>query len=177
MVAESPGPSRDRSPAGNRPAASTTASVLRPHSWAERQRGRQRLNPCSSRWVARLGRAAFPRGPPRWGEVSVTNLPGLRVPARAVVAARAPGTRSPSGDPRPSKLCVSSRRLWRAPAPNGRHPRTPRTGQPPFSFQLRLQRPLPLRSPPRTHFFLSPLCRPDLTPAARRFSWRRRCRR
>lgn len=159
-----------------RPRPPPPCSVLRPHSWAEGQRGRPRLNPCSSRWGARLGRAAFPRGPPRRGEVSVTNLLGLRVPARAVVAARAPGTRPPSGHPRPSKLCVWSRRLRRAPAPNGRHPRTPRTGPPPFSFQLRLQRPRPPRCPARTHFSLSPLGRPDLTPAARRFSWRRRCR-
>lgn len=175
VAAESPGPARHRSPAGNPPAASTVACVFRPRSWAEKQRGRRVLSPRSSSSVARLGRAAFPQGPPRWGEVSVTSLLGLRGPARAVVAARAPGTRSPSGGRRPSELCVSSRRGRRAPAPKGRHTRTPPTGQPPFGSQLRLQRPLPPRSAPRTHCFLFPLGRPVL-PGVRRFSWKRRCR-
>lgn len=106
------------------------------------------------------------QGPPRWGEVSVTNLPGLRVRPRVVVEASALGTCSPSDGPRTWKLCDSSRPLRRAPAPKGRHTRTPLTGQPPFIFQLRLQRPLPLWSLPRTHFFLSRLCRPVLTPSA-----------
>lgn len=175
VAAESPGPAPHRSPAGKPPAASTVASVLRPRSWAERQRGRRRLSPRSSFSVARLGRAAFPQGPPRWGEVSVTSLLGLRGPARAVVAARAPGTRSPSGGPRPSELCVSCGRVRRAPAPRGRHTRARPTGQPPCGSQLRLQRPLPLRPAPRTPCFLSPLGRLVL-PGVRRFSWKRRCR-
>lgn len=151
---------------------------------SERQRGRQGLSPrpsSSSSSVARLGRARFSSGdPPRWGEVSVTSLLGLRGPARAVVAARAPpGTRSPSGGRRPSELCVSSRRWWRrVPAPKGRHTGTPLPpGQPPSGAQLRLQRPLPLGSAPQTRLSLTPLRRrPVLLPGVRRFSWKRRCR-
>lgn len=151
-------------------------SVLPPLCGAERQRGHS----CStlsrpSRWLA-SGGPFSPPGPPRWGEASVTNLQGLPVPAQAVVAARVPGTCSAPGGPRPSKLCVGSGLLRRAPAPKGRHTRTPPTGQPPFISQLRLQRPLPLGSPRRTHFFLARLCRPSLAPRLRRFSWKRRCR-
>ncbi|XP_047405763.1 translation initiation factor IF-2-like [Sciurus carolinensis] len=173
---ESPGQPRDRSPAGNRPAAPTTAFVPRGGSRAERQHRPPRLSPPPTRCVAEPGRAVFSHGPPRWGEVSVTNLLGLPVPARAVVAARAPGVRSRCGGPRPSKACVSSGRSQRAPAPKGRHTGTPPTGPPPFIFQLRRLRPRRRRAPPRAHCVLSPLCRPFLTPWVRRFSWKRRRR-
>lgn len=155
-----------------RPPPSSSVVALGPRGSAA-DRGRIPCRP--SAWLS-SGGPFSPLGPPWWGEVSVTNLPGLPVPARAVVAARAPGVGSRSGGPGSSKLCVSSGRLQRAPAPKGRRTGTPPTGQPPFIFQRRLQRPRLLPSPPRIHFFLSPLCRPFLSPWVRRFSWKRRCR-
>lgn len=107
-----------------------------------------------SRWLASGGPFSS-QGPPRWGEVSVTNLLGLPAPVGAVGAARARGTCSLPG-PEASERCASCERWRRAPAPKGRHTRTRLTGQPPFIFQLRLQRPLLLRPPPRTRLALSP---------------------
>lgn len=176
MAAESPGPARDRSPAGNHPAASTTACELRPHSWAERRRGRQWRNPCSSVSVARLGRAAFPQGPPRWGEVSVTNLLGLRVPARPswrlelLELAQAPGLRGPR-----SYACHPSgcgeRRLLKGVTPGLRRLGHLHSASSCASSALSLSGPLV-----GLLFPFSPLCRPVLTRGVRRFSWERRCR-
>lgn len=61
MAAESPGQPRDRSPAGNRPVASTPAFALRaPSSLRGREAaGPQLLDPLSSLSVARLGRAVL----------------------------------------------------------------------------------------------------------------------
>lgn len=175
MAAESPGQPRDRSPAGNGPAASTATSVLTPLSRAERQRDRPWLNPLSSLSVARLRRAVSSSGAASVGRGFRDEPPG----ATGAGGGRRGGSGSwnvftPRG-PRPWKRCASSRRLRRAPSRKGRHTRTPLTGQPPFIFQRRLQRPFLLRSPPRTHFFLSPLCCPFPTPWVWRFPWKRRC--
>lgn len=175
VAAESPGQPRNRSPAGNGPAASTATSELTPVSRAERQRGRLWLNPLSSLSVARLRRAVFSSGAASVGRGFRDEPPGAAGAVR--------GCRGGSGSwnvltprgPRPLKRCALSRRLRRALARKGRHARTPLTGQPPFIFQRRLQRPFLLRSPPRTHFFLSPLCRPFPTPWVWRFPWKRRC--
>lgn len=117
------------------------------------------------------GAPPAPRGRPRLGEVSVTSLPGLLRPTRAVVAARAPRTRFHSGGLRPWKVCVSSGRWARA--PEGRRAWISAPRQPPFICQLRARR---LRAPPRRRLLRSPLCRPFPTPRVRRFSWKRRCR-
>lgn len=122
--------------------------------------GRSFAHPC--RWRAWGGPLSAP-GPPRWGEVSVTIVPGLRVRPRIVVEASALGTCSPSDGPRTWKLCDSSRPLRRA--PKGRHTRTPPPGPPAFIFQLRVQRPLTPRPLPRTACPLCPLRRPGLPPS------------
>lgn len=146
-------------------------SVLLPLSRAETQRGRQWLNPLASLSVVRLGQAVFSFGAALVGLGFRDESPGAAGTGSGLVATREPGTCSPFGRPRISKLRASSRRLRRAPAPKGRHSRTPPSGQPPFIFQ----RPL-LRFSPRTHFSFSPLRCPFLTPWVWRFSWKRRCR-
>lgn len=162
---------------GDRP-----ASVPRPGALAREIRARcplwgaqaasrgGRVSSCPSVETA-LGAPRSPRGPPRLGEVSVTCLPGLLRPARAVVVARAPRARLHSGGLRPWKVCVSSGR--RARAPEGRRAWIPAPRQPPFICQLRARR---LRAPPRRRLLPSPLCSPFPTPRVRRFSWKRRCR-
>lgn len=153
MAVESPGQPRDRSAAGNRPAASTTASVLTPLPGPRASVADSGWIPSHLfRWLA-SGGPLSPAGLPRWGEVSVTNLLGLPEPVGAVVAARARGTYSPPGlrGPRsdaPRAGGCGGRRLLKGVTPGLRG------RQLPFISQLRLQRPLLLRPPPRTHFFL-----------------------
>lgn len=143
---------------------------LRGAQAASRAARRELVSARGERWgrAAACSPAAFTKG-----EVSVTSLPGLPRPARAVVAARAPRARLRPGGRRPWKVCVSSGRWPRARAPEGRRPWTSAPRQPPFICQLRARR---LRARPRRRLLPSPLCRPFPTPRVRRFSWKRRCR-
>lgn len=144
MAAESPGLPRDRSPAGNRPAASTTASVLTALRRVERQRGRLWLDLLLSLSVARLRRAVFSSGAASVGRGFRDEPPGAAGAGR--------GRRGVSGSwnvltpraPRPSKRCASCRRLRRAPAPKGRHTRTLLTAT---SIHLPAAPPAPSPSP------------------------------
>lgn len=161
----------DRPASVPRPGALARAIRARCPLWGAQAASRGGRGSSCRSVEAAWGAPPSPRGPPRLGELSVTSLPGLLRPARAVVAARAPRARLCSGGPRPWKVCVSSGRWARA--PEGRRAWIPEPRQPPFICQLRAHR---LRAPPRRRLLRSPLCRPFPTPRVRRFSWKRRCR-
>lgn len=159
---ESPGQPRDRSPAGNRPAASTTASVLTALPRPERQRGRLWLDPLSSLSVARLRRPVFASGAASVGRGFRDEPPGAAGAGR--------GRRGGPGSwnvltpraPRPSERCASCRRLLRAPAPKGRHTRTPLTAA---SIHLPAASPAPLPPPaPSSDSFFPFFPRPPPSP-------------
>lgn len=176
MAVESPGQPRDRSPAGNRPAASTTASVLTALPRPERQRGRLCLDPLSSLSVARLRRSVFASGAASVGRGFRDEPPGAAGAGR--------GRRGGPGSwnvltpraPRPSKRCASCRRLLRAPAPKGRHTRTPLTAA---SIHLPAASPAPSPPPAPSSdsiFPFFPVRRPLPSPWVWRLPWKQRCR-